>query len=219
MYPHQSNFKHQVNTEKLAYWYLRLNGFLTTINFIVHPDFGRRQRTDVDIFGCRFPYRKELLFNPMIDDDIFIEIRDRIHIVIVEVKKGTCRFNGPWTNRNKKNMERFLKAIGSFRDIEVDKAAKYLYEKGLYQNEHTRVSLMSIGSSKNEELSRTYPNAIQVTWDKVLSFIYSRFNDYSEQKSSHPQWDVTGKLLWNVVFECNNSTEYINKIRISDTDQ
>jgi len=30
-----------VDSEKLAYWYLRLNGFLSIPNFIVHRDTGR----------------------------------------------------------------------------------------------------------------------------------------------------------------------------------
>jgi hypothetical protein len=59
----QFEFMEEISSEKLAYWYLRLNGFLTITNFIVHPDFGRSQRTDVDILGCRFPYRQELLEN------------------------------------------------------------------------------------------------------------------------------------------------------------
>ena len=36
-------------TENLAYWYFRLNGFLTIPNFVVHPDFGIEQRTEVDM--------------------------------------------------------------------------------------------------------------------------------------------------------------------------
>jgi len=53
-----------ITSEQLAYWYLRLNGFLSISNFVVHPDTGGQQRTDVDILGVRFPYRAELLFNP-----------------------------------------------------------------------------------------------------------------------------------------------------------
>lgn len=31
-----------MNPEQLAYWYFRLNGFLTTVNFVVHPEQGGR---------------------------------------------------------------------------------------------------------------------------------------------------------------------------------
>ena len=35
--------------------FFRLNGCLTTENFVVHPDGGRDQRTVADILGVRFP--------------------------------------------------------------------------------------------------------------------------------------------------------------------
>src|SRR2546426_644182 len=41
----------------------RLNGFLTIRNFVIHPERGNDQRTDVDILGVRFPHRSELFPN------------------------------------------------------------------------------------------------------------------------------------------------------------
>ena len=32
------NGRHSVSSEALGYWFLRLNGFLTIPNFVVHPD-------------------------------------------------------------------------------------------------------------------------------------------------------------------------------------
>jgi len=78
-----------IGTEKLVYWYLRLNGFLTIENFVVHPDQGRDQRTDVDILGTRFPYRSELLKNSMKDDKKVILNENKIVIILGEVKKNT----------------------------------------------------------------------------------------------------------------------------------
>jgi hypothetical protein len=74
----------KIKSEKLTYWYFRLNGFLTIPNFVVHPDRGREQGTDVDILGVRFPYRAELLENPMSDDEVFTT-KDKPYIVIAEV--------------------------------------------------------------------------------------------------------------------------------------
>jgi hypothetical protein len=44
--------------EKLAYWYFRLNGFMTMESFILHDESrkGLPQRTDADIYGVRFPF-------------------------------------------------------------------------------------------------------------------------------------------------------------------
>ena len=56
--------------EKIAYWYLRLNGFMTMENLILHNESprGLPQRTDADIYGVRFPFRKELDIS---DDELF----------------------------------------------------------------------------------------------------------------------------------------------------
>ena len=62
--------KFNIDAERLAYWYLRLNGCLTIQNFVVHPDKGREQKTDVDILAVRFPHRAELLHNSMKDDEL-----------------------------------------------------------------------------------------------------------------------------------------------------
>ena len=62
-----------LDPEKVAYWYLRLNGFLQIENFVVHPERRGGQRTDADLLAVRFPYRAERLFdNPhdiMRDDE------------------------------------------------------------------------------------------------------------------------------------------------------
>ncbi|HEV3146870.1 MAG TPA: hypothetical protein VGZ47_23485 [Gemmataceae bacterium] len=57
-----------VCAEELAYWYLRLNGCFTIPNFVVHPDSGTNQKTDIDVFAVRFPFRAEL---PGMKDDEF----------------------------------------------------------------------------------------------------------------------------------------------------
>ena len=108
----------EIRSEDLAYWYLRLNGLLTTTNFIVHPDRGRDQETDVDVLGVRFPHRAENLERPMKDDDFFVNIRDRTLVAIAEVKSGRCDLNGPWTNPRRRNMLRVLMAIGLFQKRE-----------------------------------------------------------------------------------------------------
>src|SRR5258707_13497545 len=74
----------RIRAEQLAYWYLRLNGFLTIPNFIVHPEQGRNQETDVDLLAVRFPYRAEL--RTMEDDEVFTRVREKSFIAFAEVK-------------------------------------------------------------------------------------------------------------------------------------
>ena len=105
-----------INPEHLAYWYFRLNGFMTTVNFVVHPEDGSEQRTDVDVLGVRFPYRAELLSQSMVDDAPFILEKERPYIVIAEVKKDLCKLNRPWTRKGDQNMNRILTFDCHWRD-------------------------------------------------------------------------------------------------------
>lgn len=80
----------QVLPERLAFWFLRLNGFLTIPNFIVHPERPREdraypQQTDVDVLGVRFPFRAENRMRPMPDFELFAAEK-RPMVVLSEVK-------------------------------------------------------------------------------------------------------------------------------------
>ena len=57
-----------LNAEDVAYWYLRLNGFLCLRNFLVHGDRRGEVRTEIDVVGVRFRHRREHLCDPMLDD-------------------------------------------------------------------------------------------------------------------------------------------------------
>ena len=197
-----------INPEEVAYWFFRLNGCLTIVNFVVHPDLGGRQRTEVDILAVRFPYRCELITSgeAMRDHEVF-QSSDIIDIVIAEVKKGLCRINGPWTNKPDENMHRVLYAIGAFKKDDVPKVAESLYNKGYYQNDNFRVRIFAIGSRKNSKLKE---EVVQITWDEILGFLYDRFNEYRDPKKHHPQWDWIGKFLYKTSKSLRNKDEFIN---------
>lgn len=210
----QFDFKEKIGSEKLAYWYLRLNGFLTITNFVVHPDFGRSQRTDVDILGCRFPYRQELLENSMLDDESVILSYNKTTIVIAEVKRRVCNLNGPWTKPEMQNMHRVLHALGAFPDQEISVVANLLYKNGIYENNTHLITLLCFGAQKNPEIGKKYPAVPQILWNDVLAFIFNRFKRYMMQKSMHPQWDDDGRLLWDMAVNCLSEKEYINRFDI-----
>jgi hypothetical protein len=203
-----------LSSEMIAYWYLRINGFLTVTNFVVHPDMGSNQRTDVDILAARFPYRSELLINPMKDDIKLIPSDGKITIVLVEVKKGLCNLNGPWTDPKKYNMDRVMKAIGAFSDNEYEISALSLYERGFYINDLYHITLLCIGTHKNKELAQDYPEVKQILYDDIFRFIYKRFKKYRQQKASHEQWDDIGKSLWDVHLSCNNPDNFANSFQV-----
>lgn len=116
-------------SERVAYWYFRLNGFFQIESFVVHPERSGSQRTDADLLAVRFPFRAERLFdNPadiMADDvELLALSRALIDIVIAEVKtKRPCTLNGPWTRPDKQNVHRVLAAIGCLPSDQIEAAA------------------------------------------------------------------------------------------------
>ncbi len=195
-----------ISSEQLAYWYFRLNGFMTTVNFVVHPEEGEGQRTDVDVLGVRFPHRAELLNDPMVDDVPFTHEKNRPYVVIAEVKRDGCKLNGPWTRPGDRNMQRVLTAIGVVHPEEQETAAEALYASGAFQSEKVLLSLCCIGGTENRVVRRTFKSVPQILWPQITAFIFQRFHAYFCQKRSHPQLDETGRLLLKL-FESAESVE------------
>lgn len=189
----------RIESERLAYWFLRLNGFLTTVNFVVHPGVGRDQGTDVDILGVRFPCRGEVIEDPMPDSPLFTAILDRPYFVIAEVKTGLCDLNGPWSKPERRNLQQVLAAVGFCPSGDLDSVARVLYESGRVSGHGYCASLLCLGKSRNAEIHARYPAVPQITWEEVLKFIHSRFREYRSKKVSHEQWDSAGHQLWKAV--------------------
>jgi hypothetical protein len=199
--------KYEFHPERLAYWYLRLNGFLTIENFIVHDEGGRAQRTDVDLVAFRLPYRREAFREHggnaewMTDDPRFFD-KSTPFAAFVEVTTGQCKLNGPWTDPAKENMPRAIRALGAFSTRkEVECASKHFYATGRYVSDVLELGLISIGATPNPELGAHLPNVMQIVWDEVLGFIFDRFTAFERTKREHPQWDLDGHLLWHVFQE------------------
>jgi hypothetical protein len=203
--------ENEMNPEKIAYWFFRLNGCATITNFLVHPDQGGSQRTDVDVLAVRFPYRAELWTSgdPMEDHPVF-KSDGKIDIIFAEVKHGPCRLNGPWTNQSDENMQRTLYAVGAFEPHRASEVAEALYRVGCYQDDIYRVRLFAVGDRKNNAI---LPNAVQLVWDEILAFIFDRFTRYHAQKAHHGQWDSTGRQLYALA--SRTQEEFIETVRAS----
>lgn len=191
----------RLNPEKVAYWYLRLNGFFQIENFYVHPSGKGGARTDADLLAVRFPQRAERLFDDaddiMEDDVARLNLSDQwIDVVIAEVKSGRCALNGPWTNPENKNVHRVLAAIGCLPHQLIDSAADALYRSGIYEGDlHIRIRLIAVGRKRSPELEQSYPHVEQVVWSDLLEFLYTRHQEYKNQKKQTDHWDKTGKDL------------------------
>lgn len=207
--------QNRISAQGLAYWYLRLNGFLTITNFVVHPDRGNLQETEADILGIRFPYRAENLVRPMPDDSVFSRIRDKSYIAIVEVATSECKLNGPWTKPERQNMLRVLRAIGAFPPKETSIIAESLYERGTYRSQLYHVGLLCLGARVNPDVVESRPEVEQILWEQVLQFIHRRFAGYLNEKRSHSQWDNDGHFLWDTFLKSKDDVDgFKSKVRI-----
>lgn len=189
-----------LDPEKVAYWYFRLNGYLSIENFVVHPERRGGQRTDADLLAVRFPYRAERLFDDpadiMEDDAAVLAFGNLTDVAIVEVKTNQpCTLNGPWTNRDRQNVERVLAAIGCIPPASVSGAAEAIYDSGAAHTNGIRIRLMAVGRERDVELSYRFPAVTQLTWPQLLSFIWRRFDRFSRQKTQVDQWDPQGRHL------------------------
>jgi hypothetical protein len=178
---------------ELAYWYFRLNGFLTIENFILHrepDDKHPGMRTDADLVGIRFHHRNE---QGMADDEVFQSCKKPL-LVIAEVTCGECKLNGPWTKADRKNVNRLLAGLGLLPPESVDLASKRLYEEGKVDSDGFTLQLVAIGMTFSDRLKRY--DVLQVTWEAVLSFIHDRFRRYRDAKKDHGTWRSDGQRLW-----------------------
>lgn len=204
----------KISTEELAYWYFRLNGCLTTVNFLIHPETQRDSSTDVDVLAVRFPYRAENLTRPMQDDQVFLNTKNRAYVIIGEVKRGQCDLNGPWTSPTSHNMEKILMAVGTFPAEQAPNVAREVRQHGFFSDCVATVSLFCIGQYPNERIHGQYPSVPQITWDHILKFIHSRFRDYRREKAQHSQWNRSGQDLWRTAEECARVEKFIAKVEI-----
>lgn len=207
--------RYKFDVERLAYWYFRLNGFSTIENFILHDEEGGPQKTDIDLVALRLPNRREAL-RPysgtgggevwMKDDERFAR-KANPYLAFVEITAAACKVNGPWTDRQRGNLLRALRAIGVVHTEEEKAAEASLYETGAYQSEGIEIGIVAVGQSQNPQLTERMSNVLQLTWDDVKSFIYCRFSLYvKDVKREHPQWDLDGHLLRRM-FDSSNSLE------------
>lgn len=198
--------------ENVAAWYFRLNGFLSIPGFIVHlddrnayiPDDGiqRIARTEADFMGVRFANSQEKVGGRLMEDDAKLLHNGSLALfVLVEVKAGLCRMNGPWTNRKAENMERVVRRLGfATNERQIDDIADTMYRNGRWQGDDYVLQYICVGGQKNPDLT-TFPQLLQIDWNDIADFLLRRFQSFPEKLPSgqvHEQWPDFGRKygLW-----------------------
>jgi hypothetical protein len=195
----------ELSPEDIAYWYLRLNGFLILRNFLVHGDRKGETRTDIDVLGVRFQYRREHLDQPMKDDD-WIARAGRTIVVFCEAKKGAADFNPAWTNRDKMTMESFLALVGIIPREHWSSVANELYEVGRSEvNRDVLITALLMNHDPESKVSTRLKRAQQVQLEHALWFIHRRFKTYHAVKTPHGQWEPSGHTIWDIYNSCRRS--------------
>ena len=195
-----------LNAEDVAYWYLRLNGFLCLRNFLVHGDTGGEVRTEIDVVGVRFKHRREHFRDPMIDDD-WIEQTKRTIVVFCDAKTGARDINLPWQNRERKTMESFLAFVGIFPREVWDRVASELYTNGRSEScPDVLITCLLVHHDPQRLVSPRWNSTQVIQIERALSFIHRRFRGYRSIKRSHDQWEPSGNTLWDL-YELHRRSE------------
>jgi hypothetical protein len=176
--------------EWLCLWYLRLNGYFTIPNFIVH---GRPAAlTDVDVLAVRLPYSSESRF---IDDGELGIPKDRIDIIFAEAKRGEIRsLNGPWRDPHAGALNRVLQRVGIVPPDRVGELAAELYMKRSTSENGFTIRICAFGEKISPELRQSGVHFVD--WQHVLQFVHQRFRDNEQFKADHGMWDKFGQYLW-----------------------
>jgi len=190
--------------ERFIASYLRLNGYFTVPNFIVHvADDPMRVSTgqvgnykETDIIGVRMPYSREIIGQLHIaNHPVLIDgATGKIDVVIAEVKSGTDnRPNRVWreakTNHAITYMARF---VGLHAESDLGQVAEFLATTFRYEDERCRFRYIVFAPSANEhyqEMGVSY-----ISFREAISFIVEvRGQCWIEANigvaSSHHQWD------------------------------
>lgn len=185
--------------EKLAYWYLRFNGYLTVENFTVHPDHKKDPEAEVDILAVRFPLSKEEPDRYKFERDPNLILPDVADFIIGEVKSGLCAINEKsWLDPSRKNVEYALEWMGFLQSDQIPSVAKELYNNLRWASGGYSVRFVSFGARANDDLAKKYPTLPQMFLENMMSFVYRRLT--TGCNSLHREnWDPYIRSVANMI--------------------
>jgi hypothetical protein len=201
--------------ETFVRWYLRLNGFFTVDNFVVHEAGNGRivpEGGEFDTIGVRFPHSREqvdrkLIINDSRLDDAEVRDHELIDFVIAEVKGGKRNtLNSIWrAGSEEKKVRRIvylLKWMGPFKDEnQIRELAIRLQRDHRARESGFQFRLVYFSHAHSQQaLPR---NVKQISFHEIADFIVSLRTPCWKDSglgvfSNHEQWDKLICDVWNI---------------------
>jgi hypothetical protein len=180
--------------EKLVYWYLRFNGYLTVENFTVHPNFKRDPEAEADILAVRFPLSAEDPIRFNFERDHNLILTNRIDFIIGEVKSSLCDINPSWEDPDRENIQYALRWFGHFPEKESNMISEAIYRQKVWRSDSVSIRFVCFGSEENQVLKNKYPDLKQILHSDTMNFICRRLTTGC-LKLHRENWDGYIKFL------------------------
>lgn len=189
--------------EKLVYWYLRFNGYLTVENFTIHPNFKRDPEAEADILAVRFPFSVEDPRRFTFERDSNLTIPDCIDFIIGEVKSSRCDINSSWCEPDRENIQYALRWLGYWREGEIEAISQSVYDHKVWVSDTASVRFVCFGKDGNVDLRRNYPSLKQILLIPMMDFVRNRLTTGC-LKLHRENWD---SYIQNLVELINHGLE------------
>lgn len=181
--------------ERLAYWYLRLNGFLPLMNFVLHREL--HNTSDADLIAVRFPHVVEAIGGQPDDwdwqfGDWGFRLADDTIGLIVEVKPGNLRPDRELERRHWR-VAGAVKRLGMFPEQEAEAVAAALEEQPMVRRGSFAIAKLLVGTVG------TRGPWLYLSLEDATRFIEHRMEKYVDPKSRDRMFfgdDLIQFLAW-----------------------
>jgi hypothetical protein len=167
--------------ETFVTWYLRLNGYFTVPNFVVHAGDDQSRirgdvvgnRTELDTLAIRLPYSREKSGTQFPMHDALIHgPPGKFDVVFAEVKSGNSKSpNKSWQREERvSDIAYMLRFLGWHKDeTKIQEAARKLQHNFSFEEAHLRMRYIIF----SETVDRTWSGrGVQyITFDECILFL------------------------------------------------
>ena len=173
--------------ERIAYWYLRLNGFFPITNFVLHRirenDNAQNINADCDLIGIRMPDVYEEIENKTVTEDFDsfrkwdVDFKKNKLGFIVEVKSGTI--NLEIKAFREERIKCAIRRMGCLKKNRINLVVKELKDASFVKKNGWIIAKLLIRGKNEEERD----GCLNLTLEEANDFIISRIKTHGASKS------------------------------------